>query len=232
MRIVTLILIIGLLSGCSSDEREVSAIFSHFREMPAPSASESGQPFLFTADDQRIYMSWIEPGNRMKHGFRIAAFEDEVWSEPRTIAEGDDFFVNWADVPSVFMSHEGLLAAHWLESSGESVYAYDVRISLSTDNGMTWSEPVTPHNDRTQTEHGFASFFNHPGGGTGIVWLDGREADMAGADPDGHAHAGDWNMQLRSAVIRPDTGIFDEYILDVRVCECCPTAATGTAEGF
>jgi hypothetical protein len=222
----------GLLSGCASGDENVSAIFSDFLEIPSPSATESGQPFLSADSDGKIFMSWIEPGDQKRHAFRVTVFDGVKWGIPRTIAEGGDFFVNWADVPSVFRSHDGLLAAHWLESSGESVYAYDVRISLSADDGMTWSEPVTPHHDRTQTEHGFASFFNHPGGGTGIVWLDGRQANMTGVDKGGNAHAGDWNMQLRTAMIQSDTELSDEYILDYRVCECCPTAAIETADGI
>ena len=35
-------------------------------------------------------------------------------------------------------------------------------------------DPVSPHHDGTQTEHGFASLFQAPGAGLGMVWIDGR----------------------------------------------------------
>ena len=98
------------------------------------------------------------------------------WSEARDVASGDNFFVNWADVPSVRALADGSLAAHWLQKSGAGTYAYDVKLSFSKDRGRTWTPAVSPHSDGTQTEHGFASLFQAPGAGAGLglVWLDGR----------------------------------------------------------
>lgn len=226
-----LFVLIFFIYGCSSSDRIDSEIFSSFREIGSPASSNSGQPYLFPSADGQIYMSWIEPGIEKKHAFRFTTFDGNCWGEPHTIIEGNAFFVNWADVPSIFQSKDETLAAHWLESSGEWIFAYDVRMSLSDDGGLTWSEPMTPHRDGTQTEHGFASFFNHPGGGIGIAWLDGREAEeheSAGGD---HAHSGDWNMHLRSSIIQSNNQLADELVLDNKVCECCPTAATETHDG-
>ncbi|MEO6238245.1 MAG: exo-alpha-sialidase, partial [Vicinamibacterales bacterium] len=48
------------------------------------------------------------------------------WSAARDVASGSDWFVNWADVPSVVRLDDGTLAAHWLQKSGADTYAYDV----------------------------------------------------------------------------------------------------------
>jgi hypothetical protein len=225
-------LVILLLAGCSQDERPESILFSSFKEIESPASAHSGQPYLFSEGDGKAYLSWIEPGSEKKHAFRFAKFEGDRWNQPNTIIEGDEFFVNWADVPSIFRSEDRILAAHWLESSGDWVFAYDIKISLSSDNGVNWSEPFSPHRDGTKTEHGFASFFNHPSGGIGFVWLDGREAVSAGAaDSEGHGHGGDWNMHLRSRIIQSDNQLAEEVLLHDRVCECCPTAVTGTNGG-
>jgi hypothetical protein len=99
-----------------------------------------------------------------------------AWSEAQTVSSGDNFFVNWADVPSVRALADGSLAAHWLQKSGPGTYAYDVKLSFSKDRGRTWTPAVSPHSDGMQTEHGFASLFQAPGAGAGLglVWLDGR----------------------------------------------------------
>jgi len=79
------------------------------------------------------------------------------WSRPRQIAQGDNWFVNWADFPSLSALADGTLVAHWLQKSSAGTYSYDVKLSLSHNRGRTWSKPVSPHRDGTPTEHGFVS---------------------------------------------------------------------------
>jgi hypothetical protein len=136
--------------------------------------------------------------------------------------------VNWADVPSVVPRGEHELAAHWLQYNGAGTYAYGIRVRLSPDAGRSWSETIVPHDDRSPTEHGFASFFDHPDGGPGLVWLDGRRmaAEAAG---EGEAH-GTGDMSLRAGKIETD-GRVTETLLDDRTCECCPTSAVRTGRG-
>ena len=146
--------------------------------------------------------------------------------QARTVASGANWFVNWADVPSVIPLQHESMAAHWLQKSAASTYAYDVRVSFSRDRGRTWSASVTPHHDGTQTEHGFASLFPMPGQGLGVAWLDGRQMKEG-------AHEGmdAGNMSLRGAMFAPDGNQASEMAIDDRVCECCPSAAAVTADG-
>ena len=62
-------------------------------------------------------MSWLER-TASGHRFRFATRRDNRWTEPVTIAEGDRFFANWADVPSVVRLPDGSIVAHWLQTSG------------------------------------------------------------------------------------------------------------------
>ena len=177
-----------------------------------------------TEYDGRVLLSWVEVEGAtatLKFAERVA----EGWSAARSVASGDDWFVNWADVPSVLRLDERRLAAHWLQKSGPGTYAYDVRLSFSTDNGATWSRSVTPHHDGTKTEHGFASLFREGNGGLGLIWLDGRAMT-----PGGHGHGGG-AMTLRAAGFDPSGRQTPEMLIDDRVCECCPTAAAVTDDG-
>jgi len=83
-----------------------------------------------------------------------------------------------------------------------------------------------PHHDGTRTEHGFASLFD-TGGGLGLIWLDGRSMTPgAGPDDDG---TGD--MSLRAAHFDRGWKQLSESAVDLRVCECCPTAAAVSTDG-
>ncbi len=188
----------------------------------SPARPGSAEPNLSVAPDGRVFMSWLEPADS-GYAVRFASHDGSRWSDARTIASGRDFFVNWADFPSIEALGGGRLAAHWLQKTGRGTYAYRVRIAQSLDNGLTWSAPVTPHRDTTQSEHGFVAMWPERGG-LGAVWLDGRKFKK-----DGHDEGNE--MMLVSTNMRPDGTRGPEVRLDERTCDCCLNAAAVTVNG-
>lgn len=198
--------------GCASEsDSSVSPTQLH-----VPASSESGQPHLYANDEGTVWMSWIEPVAEEQHALRYATLTDTSWTEPKTVARGADWFVNWADVPSLRPLSNGRLAAHYLRSNGPSSLAYEVRIAQTTASG-TWRPAVTPHDDAVETEHGFVSLLPWSGHQLLAVWLDGRK--MAGKE----GHQGE--MTLRGAVLDSTGATEHRALLDDRTCECCPTSA-------
>jgi len=196
--------------------------------MPSPTGPNSSLPQLSTSARGTV-LSWVERrGTRAV--LRFAERRGAGWSSPRTVASGDDWFVNWADVPSVVLLDDGTMAAHWLQKNGDSRYAYDVRLSHSGDDGRTWTPSFTPHHDGTRTEHGFASLFQMPGLGLGLVWLDGRATSEPGAHDATHAPSGG-AMTIRSSTYDRGWRQVSDEPVDLRVCDCCPTAAAVTSDG-
>lgn len=202
-------------------------VWAQVRELPSPAGPGSGQPNLTVSRTGRFYLSWIEKLAAGRYALRFAVREGDGWSAPRVIAEGFNWFVNWADFPSLLVLPDGSLAAHWLVKSGPGTFDYDVTIARSFDEGRTWGQPFVPHRDGVKTEHGFVSLLAAPDGNLAAVWLDGREMK---AGQDSHEH-GEGDMTLRYAKIKRDGTLTDEAVLDARVCECCQTAAVLTADG-
>lgn len=192
--------------------------------LPTPAGPNSAQPHLSTSP-RGVLLSWIEREGA-KASLRFSERTAAGWSPAREVASGTDWFVNWADVPSVTRLAGSELAAHWLQKSGPDTYAYDVRLSYSRDDGRTWSASFLPHADGTRTEHGFASLFQMPGGGLGLTWLDGRETK-----PGGHDGHGAGAMTVRSAAYDRNWKQAFELPVDRRVCDCCPTTAAVTSDG-
>jgi hypothetical protein len=139
------------------------------------------------------------------------------------VAEGGDWFVNWADFPVVMALEDGTLFAHFLAKSGPDTYAYGINVVISRDGGETWSDPVIPHDD-SDTEHGFVSMIPLDADRMGMVWLDGRETA-------GHGHEGGGAMTLRYAALDRDGLVQDETLLDSRICDCCSTDALMNPDG-
>jgi hypothetical protein len=234
---VARVLALGLtalaLTACERDVAEPPAPAWERVEITSPAGEGASIPNLFTAADGQIYMNWYEPRGEEGHVLRFSALAPEVvewegspvgaavWTEPRTIVESEDFFVNWADFPSMFAFSHGLMAAHWPIRSGPGTYDYDVHIAWSEDAGRSWSDPVIPHRDGTQSEHGFVSLFPWDDGSLAAIWLDGRKYPRQPDDPE---------MTLQFTTLTP-TELGPEVELDGRVCECCQTSAALTDEG-
>lgn len=199
------------------------------RPADPPSGTDSREPELSVTKDGRLILSWVEKSTEGSYALRFAVRDTSVWSTAATVAEGNDWFVNWADFPSVIGLSDGSMAAHWLVKSGAGSYAYNVNIARSQD-GRTWSKPVVPHNDQTQTEHGFVSLLPLPDGRIGAVWVDGRNLKDVNESHDEGAPL-PVSMTLRYAAIDAAGGISDEVELDERICECCQTSAALTSEG-
>lgn len=204
-----------------------TASFAQVRELPAPAGPGSGQPNLAVARDGRVYLSWIEKLGGGRFSLRFAVREKDAWSAPRVIAEGANWFVNWADFPSLIVLPDGTLAAHWLVKNGPGTFDYAVTIARSFDGGQTWGKPFVPHRDGKLAEHGFVSLFAARDGNLAAVWLDGREMKPGASE---HDHGGG-DMTLRYVKIKRDGTLTDEAVLDARVCECCQTSAAMTEAG-
>jgi hypothetical protein len=216
--------VLTLLSGCSTEADTSAPPFVDLQPLPSPAGESSGEPHL-TLSEQGVILSWLQASDSSTHELRISHLSGDTWSPPATVAASDAFFVNWADFPTVAEVAPGRLAAHWLQRGGAGGYDYGVRVAESTDGGRSWSDPWTPHEDQTPTEHGFVSLFGQQENGWGLVWLDGREFHA----PEGVEPARE--MTLRYRGVSTDGTRAPEVEVDGRICDCCQTDAAVTSRG-
>ncbi|MFT7149706.1 MAG: hypothetical protein ACI82Q_001566 [Nonlabens sp.] len=195
-------------------------------EIESPAKTGSEEPNLFTDSNGDVYLSWIEKqGNMAKLNF--SKLEGAAWSSSNQISEGDNWFVNWADFPSLIVNNE-IMAAHWLQKSNEGSYDYDVRMVMSSNSGKDWNESFVPHTDGVSAEHGFVSMLPMKNNQVFATWLDGRNTKGEEHAEGGH---GGGAMTLRAAIFDKDGKVVNEWELDDRVCDCCQTSAAMTANG-
>ena len=191
-------------------------------ELASPAPPGSKTPFIIADDQGAAYLSWTEQRADSSFAIRLAKWNGTVWDSARTITADRPYFVNWADFPAIVRLDNGDLAAHWLEREGTGSYAYGVRVVRSSDQGRSWSAPVTPHTDGLLAEHGFVSLWAEGAGDVGVAWLDGRKSAM----PDSTRE-----MTVRTAVVRADGQLTREAVLDPRTCDCCQTATARGSQG-
>ena len=191
--------------------------------MPVPAGTSSSSPQLTTSARGTI-LSWLELGDTgatLKFAERASA----TWSEPKAVTSSPDWFISSADVPSVLRMSSGALVAHWYPATAPEEEAYDIRLAYSKDDGRTWSRAVAPHHDGTTSQHGFATLFELPNRGLGLVWLDGRadKKPTPGSSAGMGLYFGSFDDQWKQT---------SESLVNDRVCECCQTAAAVTANGL
>jgi hypothetical protein len=201
---------------------------------PLPVSDGAAQPNLSKTAQGHLLLSWIERDAGSGHRLQMAEFKRDGWSTPRTIAQGANWFVNWADFPSTTALPNGMLWAHYLVKRDAGTYAYDVVLKRSADGGKTWSTPITAHDDGTQSEHGFVSLWPWSANELAVTWLDGRQtAGSGGHDHSKHQEAAglDKAMTLRTAVFGNNGKKSREWQLDGSTCDCCQTDAALTDKG-
>lgn len=215
--------IFGLLIfvlACQPKEQNIISLHS-------PAGVNSAEPHLFTDAAGDVFLSWVEKGDSM-NTLQYSKLTGSEWSAPAPIASGKNWFVNWADYPMLSVNN-GKFISHFLDKSGEGTFAYDVKLSTSSD-GKAWSTPTILHDDGKQAEHGFVSLLPF-GDNFLVVWLDGRNTVMEGMENMDHHEGHHGSMSLRAAVINPTGAKLKEWELDNKTCDCCQTTAVLTAAG-
>lgn len=288
MRILAGILLIVVLVGCNSTNNSPTVI-----EISSTTPDGARYPNLFADDSGTVYLSWLQPGENQQFSVMYAVGSPSsqnsfTWSDLTTVITSPDFFVNWADFPSVVGFDGAPLAAHWLAKVPGGTYAYHVNMSFFDENANadadvsidanatfdsnvkakntnadadentyvsdvpekenntylnetanvtsigSWGEIITPHLDRSPTEHGFVSLLPLDAHRVLAVWLDGRQMKPGAHDShdsndshDGHQMADlSTAMTLRSAEIHRNGTISRKNVIDAAVCECCSTSIT------
>lgn len=215
---------------CAACSREPQAPVAEWAiaEVESPAGAGSAETHFAELPDEGLVMSWLEP-DADKQSLRFATFTHGAWSLPRTIASGDDWFVNWADLPSVVPIDGEHWIAHWLELQPEQAYTYDIVFAISGDRGLSWSTPRKLNADQTTAEHGFVTFFPWADS-IGAIWLDGRIVGAMSID-ELLATQEAVGMSLRYARMSASGEVFDRGLIDELVCDCCQTGAVATVDG-
>ena len=217
-----LLVIFGLLSLACSEKN--SSTLSSTIETESLAINNASLPNLSKDLHGDVWLSFVSQ-NADESSLWLSKWQQGTWSKKELVAQGNNWFVNWADFPSV-VSNDSQLFAHWLEMNGEGTYAYGVRYSRRAVKG-DWSKPKWMHTDNSATEHGFVSL-QADKDGAHALWLDGR--NMQGA---GHASHSNSNitkslddiqgMTLRYAFIDNNGVVKKRVELDSLTCDCCQT---------
>lgn len=218
LRLITFLLSILFIS-CEENKTVI-------QDVPFDFESNNLSPNLVAGEDY-LGLSWlhVEDG---KPSLYYNQFRNNAWQTPRKIAEGGDWFVNWADFPANAVNGD-LLLTSYLEKSADGTFTYDIRLNLQKMDGTVLRENFLLNTDGVKAEHGFVSMLPNEEGGFYVSWLDGRNTG-GGSHVGGHGSS-QGAMTIRTAEITAEGEIVNEVQLDSRACDCCQTDMTMTKTG-
>ena len=175
----------------------------------------SSESFLLSTDKD-LFISWTEQVLDSNFLY-VTKLEGDSWSNKKLITKGTDWFVNWADFPSISYNNlsNSIFSFH-LQKSSEETFSYDINYHINSKE--TWKDMNKIHDDNTFSEHGFVSSIPYKDGFM-VSWLDGR--NTYGVGDHGHAKGA---MTIRSAVLDSNGNIVSQNVIDQMVCECCQTS--------
>lgn len=80
---------------------------------------------LAAGADGSLFLSWIDLQSEPDNVLRFARWAGSGWEKPQTIAQGKNWFINWADFPALQVLPDGSMLAHWLtKAEGAESYGY------------------------------------------------------------------------------------------------------------
>ena len=225
--VLFLMLVCGQLSFLSPSFAETSLpVTQGFKKaflLETPAGENTSLSRLVSDVKGNLHLSWVKTTGD-KQGLYYSTLNEHSWSPSKLIAEGDNWFVNWADFPSLVVNQNSM-TAHWLQMSAEGTYDYDVRASFFDSVKQTWGEDIVVHKDGVNAEHGFVSMLPMADDQTFVTWLDGRltktkndEGELGG-------------MTLRAGVFDSQGNVQEDWLLDELTCDCCQTNAAMTETG-
>jgi len=212
------IITLTLLTIFSCTTKEV-----FIEEIPFLYGDNNAQPNLVSSNGT-LSLSWISSKRENKASLHFSQFKKGKWIKPQTIANGSDWFVNWADFPAHAINEDLIITSH-LKKSASGTYTYDVILNLKKLSGEKIKENFLLNTDGVKAEHGFVSIVPNNNKGFFITWLDGR--NTVEKKLDGHHKP----MTIRFAEITNKGDVINESELDAAVCDCCQTSIGMTNNG-
>jgi hypothetical protein len=200
--------------------------------LDTPAGAGSQAYALANGADGRTYLVWIEPVGEGTHALRFSRLDGRSWTPPREIARAANWFVNWADHPSLTAMADGTLIAHWLVHTGkkDGAYGYGIHVARSTDQGATWIKTFEEGMRNVADYAGFLTFAP-TATGADAIFLTPSEPDDEASTAEHAGHEMEHIKTLAAVSFAADGTVSGQQTVDPDVCSCCMTDIAHTSAG-
>lgn len=184
---------------------------------PGPLPKEATTPTAAFDAGGRLWLAWVE-GTHVQ----VSVSEDLGRTFRKAVAVNRDpepIDANGESRPKIAVGRGGEIFVSYTRK-GSRPYTGDVRFTRSTDDGTTFSTPVTVNDDGKPTGHRFEAVGVGPDGKVHVFWIDKRDKDAADAEKRVYAGAALYHAWSADG---GKTFSANRKLKD-NVCECCRLA--------
>jgi len=143
---------------------------------------------------------------------------DKKVSAPVKVNTGDEKASGPHNSPGIAVGPKGEVYVTWTNPLGDEGFEADIRISVSTDGGASFSKSVVINDNAEKSSRGFESVTVNADGVVHVAWLDGREK-IKGKSSAFYASSRDKGKTF-SVNLKLSSG----------VCPCCRTAIVASGK--
>lgn len=192
------------------------------RDLPSPAGAGAFGSTLVSANNDAVYLSWVEPAAADTSVLKVARFDSrhDRWGDAHTVAQGQGWLANPLNFPKLAAQDGGRLTAAWAVMPAGATNPHgggaNTLFSQSSDGGVTWSEP-RPVSHESKSVF-FVTLQPTADGRLTALWLDGR-----------HLHTNGGRQELYANFLGSET---PDTQLDASVCDCCEIRASATPDGL
>jgi hypothetical protein len=160
-------------------------------------------------------LSWVEKEGDKVNRFFFAISKDGgvTFSEKMMVKVPETISTHAEGMPKMAFKKNGEIVASFEMSKPTPTerFAGNLYYVVSKDNGKTWTEPQTVHQDVTAGKsHSFSDITTLPDGQIGFVWLDEKLGKYTGR-----------SVKFRQTL--SDGTLSPEIVVDSNACQCCRT---------
>lgn len=179
-------------------------------------------PSVRIDDRGRVSLAWVEEEKETRTVLysRLEKVDGPVGEVVRVNGSGEVPYSR-QEAPALALSGDDVLmtwAVTHPKMTSDKPFSNDLRLSRSTDGGMTFQPSVLVNDDQQVIGHSFDSLHVAPDGAVHIAWIDGRE---------GKKESGTFATRSTDQGRTVDKNLK----IDENTCVCCRTAMTSGPDG-
>jgi hypothetical protein len=185
--------------------------------LPLQDGANGRYPMMSSDPAGGVHLCWFAKGEgKTEMLLQQSTWQGKQWGPTNSLAQGNNWLVNWADFAKYQQDADGNAIASW-QTFQPNRKGYGVQKKMRATSEGKWSDASSLHKDAEAVEHGFVSFAALGEGKFFATWL---QSTAAGPP-----------TQLRYTVAEQSGSESSEYVLDDLVCDCCSTDAVVLPNG-